>query len=544
MCTLPHNWDEQKPDYTGDAWYRLNIPRPAAGSEPQALWLVASMNASVMINGVFLGSGGRMDEPVARHWNRYLLFTIPDAMLKQELNDVVIRVYGYANNSSGLLKLYLAPASQLGGIHYTMMMRSNLLTYGSLIVTLLIGLLAGIAALVGRNRTTACFALGCLASVPYLLDTMIVHIPFSREIWERGAHISIVCSEMFFIMFIFRVLEFERRWITYGLVMYGVIGALLIVLADEQWLIPVASVWEGLSLIMLFIACMTCLRFWFKEGAHVALVVSLALFAVMVSFAHDWIPWVLRWGVAPPFTFYLGPSGFVVAMAALLISRFITDYHQESALTLSLRQKVRDQDELLSRKQASIMQLWTDQAVRDERDRIVRELHDGVGGMLSNALALVDSDSPVRSRLQRSIDELRLVMGAIDEGADIASLLGTLRPKLNAEVEESGGALKWELEDIPPGIPDNATTGMHLVRIVQECIHNALRHGRATEIRVYMDVSCLRIEDNGSGFNVEHVTLGRGLKNMRWRAEQLGGEFALSSSDEGTTISICWGKMM
>ena len=541
QCRLPHNWDQQQPDYAGDVLYRFNLTRPASAAEPPALWLVASMNASVSVNGIQLGSGGSMVEPVARHWNQYLLFTVPKSMLNRDNNKVVIRVHGYANNSSGLLKLYIGSASLLKEKHQVLMLRSNLLTYGTLIVTLLIGLLAGVAALTGRSYTVGCFSLGCLVSTFYVLDTMVVNIPVSREIWERCVHISIVCSEVFFILFVFRVLNYDNRRLSAGMFVYGMVGTLVIALSSDAELLPVASIWEGLSLIMVMVADVSCLRLWFKEKNRIALLVALALFAVLVSFAHDWLPWVIGLGVEPPFTFYLGPAGFIIMMASLLTSKLISDYHQELHVSLSLKEKVQAQKLNIQSKNESIAQLWKDQAVRDERDRIIRELHDGVGGMLSNALAIVESDSPVRARLQRTIEELRLVMGAIDEDADIASLLGTLRPRLEAEVAEFGSELKWEIEDIPSKVPDNAHTGMQLVRIVQECVHNSLRHGQAREIVLHMDQGSLLIRDNGSGFDTQHVTLGRGLKNLRWRAKKLEANIDISSNASGTKVHIFWG---
>ncbi|MDQ7000329.1 MAG: hypothetical protein Q9M12_05525, partial [Mariprofundus sp.] len=57
-CRLPHNWDEQKPDYAGDSWYRFTLPRE--NTTPLAIWLAASMNAVVSVNGMSIGNGGRM----------------------------------------------------------------------------------------------------------------------------------------------------------------------------------------------------------------------------------------------------------------------------------------------------------------------------------------------------------------------------------------------------------------------------------------------------------------------------------------------------
>jgi len=318
ICTVPHNWDYYKPGYTGDALYRFNIDHPSDKSKPIAISLIASMSASIKVNNTYLnGSDDKAKEPIARHWNQYMLFPIPTTMLNDEHNQVLIRVHGYANSSSGLLKLYIGPTPLLKERHHTVTFLSNIMTYGALTITLMVGLLAGIAAVVGRNWTIGYFAFGCLISVFYLLDTLLVHIPFSREVWERSVHISIVCSEMFFVIFAFRILNFIKKPMTNCMVGYGIIGTLVIIFVPESLMLPAASIWEGASLVMILMASMMFFYHWLKEGVQTALFIALALFSVLISFIHDWIPWVLGMGVEPPYTFYLGPTFFVLMVAIL-----------------------------------------------------------------------------------------------------------------------------------------------------------------------------------------------------------------------------------
>jgi len=540
-CRLPHNWDEQKPDYAGDAWYRFTLSH--GNTVPLAIWLAASMNAVVRVNGMSIGNGGRMHEPVARHWNDYLLFSVPSTSQVRDVNEVVIHVRGYANNSSGLSRLYVGPEDELVRMHHTLVFKSKLLTYGAFVAILLIGFLAIITAIVGSSMASGYFSAGCLFSSLYILDTMLINIPLSRDIWELAVHISIVWSEIFFLLFVFRFLGIKSRLLIPGALVYGVVGALWLGLATDSELLPVAAVWEGVSLIVIMVVDVICFRRWIAKGESIDLLSGLALLAVIVSFTHDWLPWVLGKGVAPPFIFYLGPMGFATIMSALMITRVVAAYHHEKRFSQKLNRKLAKQKKVLSREHGSMIDLWQDSVVRDERDRIVRDLHDGLGGLLANAISHPDAASPhIQGQLKRSLGELRMVMSGLDDAADVSTLMAALRDGLQAEADEYGIELKWWIEDFPPAIEGELAAGMQLVRIVQEAVHNAMRHAHAAKITVHIDQSHCWISDNGCGFDAQLVHSGRGLKNLRWRAEQLKANFDIFSNTSGTKINMFWEK--
>ncbi len=312
-------------------------------------------------------------------------------------------------------------------------------------------------------------------------------------------------------------------------------------LASETAVLPTAAVWEGVSLIVIVIADAICFRRWLEKGASIYLISGLAQLAVIVSFVHDWLPWVLGMGVAPPFIFYLGPIGFATMMSALMMTRVVTAYHHEKHFSQKLNQKLVEQEEVMSKTHGSMIGLWQESIVRDERDRIVRELHDGLGGLLANVISHPDAASPhIQGQLKRSLGELRMVMSGLDDVADVSTLMAALRDGLQAEADEYGIELKWWIEDFPPAIEGDLAAGMQLVRIVQEAVHNAMRHGKPTEVAVQIDLSHCWISDNGCGFDAHIDCSGRGLKNLRWRAEQLKAKLDIASNAYGTKISLTW----
>jgi two-component system, LuxR family, sensor kinase FixL len=93
------------------------------------------------------------------------------------------------------------------------------------------------------------------------------------------------------------------------------------------------------------------------------------------------------------------------------------------------------------------------------------------------------------------------------------------------------------------------TTATHLYRIAQEAMHNAIRHGASTEIKISLtergqQVS-LEIADNGIGFEIANpnqnapANHGMGLRTMEYRASLIGGAVQLVARPEGGTLVRC-----
>jgi signal transduction histidine kinase len=97
--------------------------------------------------------------------------------------------------------------------------------------------------------------------------------------------------------------------------------------------------------------------------------------------------------------------------------------------------------------------------------------------------------------------------------------------------------VQGEPQKLPPELETN------LLHIGQEVLTNALRHARASQFDVVLvfegDVIRLTLRDNGCGFDPAKNHEGFGLQGMRERAEDMGGQFSLESSDgNGTVVSI------
>jgi signal transduction histidine kinase len=89
----------------------------------------------------------------------------------------------------------------------------------------------------------------------------------------------------------------------------------------------------------------------------------------------------------------------------------------------------------------------------------------------------------------------------------------------------------------------NDAVALHLYRITQEAVANAVKHSGAKNILITLDKTkekvCVSIEDDGKGFTVRKRSKGLGLHLMRYRANALGGELKIARRASGGTEVRC-----
>jgi two-component system, NarL family, sensor kinase len=194
-------------------------------------------------------------------------------------------------------------------------------------------------------------------------------------------------------------------------------------------------------------------------------------------------------------------------------------------------------------------------ALEKERGRMASDLHDDFGPMLSAVKLLINNidlhnkeDADILAKANGYID------GMLDQLRRIANDLMPqilVRKGLYLAVDE----YIWQLNDeramqiifkTSGSINLNPTQDIHLYRIIQEIIHNADKHARASQMNITIEqlenVLKLSVKDNGNGFdtkNVETTSRGLGLKNIMSRVDMLHGNIYINSSPgKGTEYII------
>lgn len=195
-------------------------------------------------------------------------------------------------------------------------------------------------------------------------------------------------------------------------------------------------------------------------------------------------------------------------------------------------------------------------AVLEERERISKELHDGViqsiysvGLSLQAAMSLVERDpGGTKKRMDEAIGTLDNVV------RDVRSYIFALQPK---SVEERG--LKRAIEELVRDLEVNALVQATVqlsddalemvpeqskgdfIQITREILSNVARHAQASEVAVACTVRegesvVMTIEDDGVGFDSATVTRGHGLTNIEERARRIGGELRITGRRPKGTV--------
>lgn len=206
---------------------------------------------------------------------------------------------------------------------------------------------------------------------------------------------------------------------------------------------------------------------------------------------------------------------------------------------------------------AELSRRLQDLAVQSERDRIGRDLHDGIiqnlfsiGMSLESAVGLL-ADSPDRAaqRIEAAVDGIDVAI------RELRNTIFHLRPHNAASLGLRDGIVELAREhevnalvrprlhlpsDLNARVPGQATPD--LLQIVREALSNIARHARAGEVTIRANTDgplVLEIQDNGVGFEPGTPAVGRGLENIEERAAVLSATLEIDSADgKGTTVRL------
>jgi signal transduction histidine kinase len=190
-----------------------------------------------------------------------------------------------------------------------------------------------------------------------------------------------------------------------------------------------------------------------------------------------------------------------------------------------------------------------------ERERIAREFHDGLGHHLVSAIRGLESirrrlkahaDTAADCALQEQIDILRVALDDTRQtiqqlrAPETTDMRVFIRQAAERVAQRLGAQLHCDCPDAMPELTPLQT--LMLTRVVQEALSNVMKHaGRPQNLWVACDWRDgwleMRVADDGDGFDPAAVLEGMGLNNMRERIRTLGGELTITSAPEqGTTV--------
>ena len=241
-------------------------------------------------------------------------------------------------------------------------------------------------------------------------------------------------------------------------------------------------------------------------------------------------------------TLCFGPT-----VTILLIYRLSSALGTAEVLSADLQRVVAEKTRELEQRFEQVSVLQREQVRREERERIMRDMHDGVGGQLIAVLAnlrrnlSVDRELLLR-HLRAALLDLRHMVDSLDnEEGSLQAALAMFRSRVQPLIDAAGWRSEWRLEGVPDAEGYSSRTLLDITRILQEAVSNALAHSGGQNLIVDVtnsaDEVCFEVRDDGVA--APHAEAGQGISNMHVRAERIGARLSWHAEAGGTSVVLC-----
>lgn len=526
------------------AWVRWRFEPPArAAGEPLALYLPVSMleHYEWVLNGQPVAAQLGPRARYQRTWNRPLLIELPDTSLRAGANELLLATYPY--RWPYLVAPRLGPKSELGWrANWRIALQLDLprALQWLFAATGLFALLAGWRQ---REPMYLLFGAAALAWVLRLLHYTWEPIPSAAGVaWIDWLTVnSLVWVVGLTFSFSARLVGLRPWRIERGVVVATVLLALATLpgvgpLANYALAPWIYAVTGAASVGLLALVSVRARR----QRDAATFFMALALWTMFAFGIHDLLLMVAWVPATSMFLMPLAALPLMASFAYAAAARHARSVAEARRLNVELADRVRAAyDELAAAERQRVL--------AEERARLMRDMHDGLGGSLMSSLAMVEAGrmppGQVAATLRECIEDLQLTIDSLEPaGDDLLALLGALRYRLGKRLEAAGLTIDWAVQPLPALPWLDPAAALHVLRIVQEVLTNIVKHAQARRVRVETAHEggsvIVRIADDGRGFDPAQARGGRGLGNLRRRAAELGGTVEFVSGPAGTVATL------
>jgi signal transduction histidine kinase len=314
-------------------------------------------------------------------------------------------------------------------------------------------------------------------------------------------------------------------------------------LLTPQW--PPAIVYGPLAAVCLASVLLLAHAAW-RTGSRSAWALASVLALNLVLGVHD-LGMLVGWvDIEHVYVLPLGGLAMFSVFIALVARQHGRALERAADAQADLERRLAEREAELRGSLETLQREREQRMLADERQRLMREMHDGLGSALTSSLVAVQrgqaSPELLQGLLGDAVDELRLTLDSLEpvEG-DLLLLLATARWRLQPRLEAAGLTLHWQAGELPPVAWLTPQLGLHLLRILQELLANVVRHAQARHVTIAAsrrgDTVDICVSDDGRGFDPARASAGRGRANVARRAAALGAVLQWESAPgRGTRV--------
>lgn len=507
-------------------------------------------NASVFINDVWIGQGGRFEDPVSRHHYEPLLFTFSSKLLSEGKNTIYIRVKAELAQQGLLDQIYIGPSERLEPTYRL----KKLLTTG--FITWMTGFMSVISLIVflfwilrPKDTVYAAFSLVVFLWAVHNLNLFVSEIPISPKSWEALMILTLGWVVAAMIVFNHRYSYFSNPKMEKFLLLHALSGLGLFLIPYHEILLVIGyRVWYVFLVIFGGYAIVQLSTSYVRTSNVDFLLMLYSGILILTFGVHDILLVNNHWDRRDGFIIQYGVVPASILFSWFLIKRFIRSLNVAEELACTLENRVNQKELELEKQFEKLTVMEKEKVLSDERERLMRDMHDGFGGQLVSLASQFRGQSEERfvsahKKIHHCLTDLRFVIDSLDPLLnDLPSLLGNMRNQLEGQLTEANIELIW---DVSPASKELSPQGsLHIMRIVQEVATNSAKYSNANSFTLRSGVGngkiFIQMLDDGIGFDAlsQIGECGRGLKNMAYRATQIGAVLNIESTKGGAQTKL------
>ncbi|MBQ0929029.1 sensor histidine kinase [Ideonella alba] len=537
------------------AWFRVEFT-VADRAPSHALYLPYLYGGgSIWLNGHHIAEVNRTAPGLRVRWERPHLLLLPPQLLRNGRNELMIHASAAHYPPKTILpRLRIGPVQAL----QTAYEWRSFVTRAMPVIAIALCLAGGSVALFvwWRRRSEVVYGYFGMAALSWAFRSTTFTIDTWRDdLWDLWRLLYYVGTGGLVIGLCLLALH-QAGWLRPGLrralLTYWALGPIAYLVGTDRL---ADGVWVTGLLPLGGVALVAAIAGAFKRRNVASTTIALTLLMTFVAGAHDLLlardsalllQTLPEWSAHRFFLLHHAATLMLAVMGATLAERFVRSLHALERVNATLEARVQAREHEIAQSYQRIATLEAARAAADERQRIMQELHDGLGSQLFAGLAQAErgdlSGEQMASLLRDSIAEMRLAIDALTSGQDdFRAVFGNFRYRWEPRLRDFGVQGQWVF-DLPEALPPiEPHAALQLLRIAQESLTNVIKHARARTVEVRLALRGrhlqLTVQDDGRGLD-ESGRSGHGLRNMRARAQRLGAELQIGGGPGGTRVAL------
>lgn len=532
----------------------------------------------VYLNDVWIAGLPKSNDEIRYKWFRPLQAPLARRLLRPEGNLLTIELTTW-DPQVQIAPIYLGDIDTVSHIYELTYFIGSSLANASNVFCLLAGMFMLGAWLASRKDGAVFLHAGATTVLWSVLFGLILlpRVPvdwIGAWMWAQYACMGGVVAvlTLFIFAFIGEPLDRRGRLILIGAASFAAVVYPVLGMRGREWL---DAYWLPLLLMFHLFACSRLALHVARTRSRVAtsLLFQSVLAQVFALRDHNAVLQLISmpvpdagWSlvhllVTPIFLSHLSVPLLLFVVAQILLTKFQSNVKRirdnNRILTETLQQ--RERELLVSYNRQREME--NEAAAQGERDRIYRDLHDGIGSKLVTTLFSVRDreidHERLEARLMDALRDLREIISVteVHEERSVHDVLFTYCSALDESLSRAEFQIEYDIPEGPEIVLLNDLS-KQVMRIVEESVANTIKYANASRLSIRMavlqgEILEVVIEDNGRMRDADGVALiapaveegsplsgGSGLEGLRRRAERIGGDFHFERTSEGARTRL------